>query len=82
MNLDWMARPGGQLLGCYILACVVLFFSHPNADTLDKLLFLIIGAILRDMQDSRNSQSPHITNSPGATVNAVDSIPNEQKESN
>lgn len=72
MSLDWLASRGGQLLGCYVLTALILFFfGAPDKDTSGKLLFLIIGAVLRDMQDGRaNSQS----------TNPVTPAPPAQKE--
>ncbi len=64
MSLDWLATRGGQLLGCYTIAALLVWSARPDADTVGKLLFLVIGAVLRDMQD--NHTSSQIINSPGA----------------
>jgi hypothetical protein len=53
---DWLATRSGQLFGCYVLAGLILFtVGAPDKDTSGKLLFLIIGAVLRDMQDARGN---------------------------
>ena len=52
--INSLATPGGQLLGLYFLvlvACVLAGFDHQTGT---HLLDLIIGAILRDMQDARS----------------------------
>lgn len=74
MSVDWIAKPGGQLLGCYLLVAIIFALSKGQLtqDTVDKLLFLIVGAVLRDMQDSRaSSQSSKVPNSPGAQITTV-----------
>lgn len=51
--IDNLAKPGGQLLGLYFLtlvACALSFLDHPTGV---NLLNMLIGAILRDMQDTR-----------------------------
>ncbi len=59
MNVDWLATRGGQLLGCYVLCAMILaFVGSPDKDTGGKLLFLIIGAVLRDMQDTKPEPVP------------------------
>lgn len=60
MILDAFSTRGGQLFGAYLLVLVavgVMFLDH---DTGKGLLQMLIGAILRDMQDGRitpNDQS-------------------------
>lgn len=44
---------GGQLFACYLLALLAAGFSVIDHQTGTSLLNLIIGAILRDMQDGR-----------------------------
>lgn len=52
---DWFATRSGQLAGCYCLVLLAMFYSIWDHDTGKTLLNLIIGAILRDMQDHKSS---------------------------
>ena len=51
--IDALAKPGGQLLGLYLMACIAFWLAAHGNQTGTHFLDLIIGAILRDMQDTR-----------------------------
>lgn len=55
---DWLATRSGQLFGCYIIIGLLIFIGPPDKDTSGKLLFLAIGAVLRDMQDTHSPNVP------------------------
>lgn len=51
--IDSLSTRGGQLLGAYILVLIAVGVMLLDHDTGKGLLQMLIGAILRDMQDGR-----------------------------
>lgn len=54
---NFLGSRGGQLFGSYLLvlvSCILIPFDHQTGA---QLLALVVGAILRDMQDSHKPQT-------------------------